>query len=188
MCTYMMHTYMVCVCVCVCACVCVRVCVPVCVCVRVCVCVCVCVHVCVPVCVRACVRVCVCACLRACMHVCLCTCVCLCVCVCVCACACMRVCVHVGVCVHTCAHAYVLTHESVFPFSGTIPNILTMLGCLNCPMVAASWRNVTFSFSLALSFCVFTATLTSSPFFLQTALCTSPKLPCPIISPILHQR
>ena len=72
--------------------------------------------------------------------------------------------------------------------SVTTPYIVTTLWCLNCPMMAASWRNLTLSSSPDPSLRVFTATSTSPPPspLPNTPLYTVPNCPDPSKSPSLH--
>ena len=66
------------------------------------------------------------------------------------------------------------------------PCSVTMLGCLNCAIMAASWRNLTLSTSLDPSLRVFNATSKSS-FFFHSPLSTLPNWPDPRWPVILVQ-
>ena len=75
----------------------------------------------------------------------------------------------------SCSNKQVLTG---FPIV-TTPCSLTMLGWWNWPMMAASCRNLTFSFSEASTLSVFMATSTSPPGECHIPLSTLPKCPEP---------
>ena len=61
----------------------------------------------------------------------------------------------------------------------TTPNSFTTLGCLNCPLMAASWRNLTVSASGEPGFSVFNATSIVPIGEYQYPLWTSPNWPDP---------
>ena len=61
----------------------------------------------------------------------------------------------------------------------TTPMSLTTLGWWNCPLMAASCRNLTFSVSLASSFSIFTATSLDPPERSHTPFMTLPNWPEP---------
>ena len=101
-----------------------------------------------------------------------------------CVCTSMHTCVHMHVhaCVwnlktfvHVSAIFEVLTGSPVV----TTPISLTTLGCLNCPLMAASWRNLTFSSSEAPGWSCFTATSMAPIGLSQTPWFTVPNSPDP---------
>ena len=61
----------------------------------------------------------------------------------------------------------------------TTPISLTTLGWLNCPLMAASWRNLTFSCSEAPGWSCLTATSMAPIGLSQTPLFTVPNSPDP---------
>ena len=61
----------------------------------------------------------------------------------------------------------------------TTPYKETTLGCVNCAMMAASWRNFTLSVSVAPSLRSFSATGMSLVLFLHTPCSTKPNFPEP---------
>ncbi len=69
----------------------------------------------------------------------------------------------------------------------TTPCILTMFSWLNCPMVAASCRNLSLSSAENPLFRVFTATPTGPSRVCQVPFWTKPKCPVPRISPALYE-
>ena len=73
------------------------------------------------------------------------------------------------------------------PATVTTPCNVTMLAWWNCPMMAASCRNLTFSTSDASFFSVFMATSTGPSGELHTPFSTHPNCPEPRCSPILIQ-
>ncbi len=71
----------------------------------------------------------------------------------------------------------------------TTPYSLTTLGCRNCPMMAASWRNLTLSISEAIGCRVLTATSIDSTLVVHTPMLTVPNWPeprCLIILQCVH--
>lgn len=71
----------------------------------------------------------------------------------------------------------------------TTPCKRTMFGCLNCPMMAASWRNLTVSFSDALLLSILTAMSRSPWSVCHTPLATFPNCPeprCPVILSLFY--
>ena len=61
----------------------------------------------------------------------------------------------------------------------TTPCSRTTLGCLNCPIMAASWRNLTLSISDKSTVRLFTATCIDSWWLYQVAFLTFPNWPEP---------
>ena len=70
----------------------------------------------------------------------------------------------------------------------TAPSILKIWGCLNCPMMAPSWRNLAWSSSLDPSFNILIATSKGPYGVLQVPLHTWPNAPDPRRSSVLQWR
>ena len=87
---------------------------------------------------------------------------------------------------------HVQTKSGLFLLTGsptvTTPRSFTTLGCLNCPLMAASCRNLTLSSCEALDCSVFTATSTAPAGDCHIPLFTVPNWPEPRCSVILKKR
>ncbi len=81
-------------------------------------------------------------------------------------------------------------HDYHAPLTGsptvTTPYSLTTLGCRNCPMMAASWRNLTLSAAGASGLSVFTASCRVLLEMDHMPLHTCPNCPDPNCSMMLH--
>ena len=95
---------------------------------------------------------------------------------------------------YKCKHVkcfYVQTKSGLFILTGsptvTTPRSFTTLGCLNCPLMAASCRNLTLSSCEALDCSVFTATSTAPVGDCHIPLFTVPNWPEPRCSVILKK-
>ena len=86
-------------------------------------------------------------------------------------------------------YSMVYTMNPLLTGSPTVmtPRSFTTLGCLNCPLMAASRRNLTLSFSSDPSFSVFTATSTAPVGDCHIPLFTVPNWPEPRCSVILKK-
>ena len=69
----------------------------------------------------------------------------------------------------------------------TTPISCTTFGCLNCPLMAASWRNLIFSASVAPGWSCLTATSTAPMGLCHTPMLTTPNWPEPRALVILYQ-